>query len=202
MRWSNVEIWNRAAFLAINARANVAPWTITVARILANDVIYAVPLLLVTIWLGGDYCLRRAALRACVVAAMALGTGQLIGLAWPHPRPFMIGLGHAWIAHAADASFPSDHVTVFSAVALSMLLDGETVVGLTLLGAGASVAWARIYLGVHFPLDMVGAVALATATCAIVVAVWRRVGDRVTDVVQQAYRTVMALPIARGWVRP
>ncbi len=185
----------------MNAGTSAPPWTVAVARVLADGVIYGVPLLLVMLWLWGDYRLRRAALRTCVVAALALGGGQLIGLAWPQPRPFMIGLGHSWISHAADPSFPSDHVTVFSAVGMSMLFDGQAVLGLIVLAAGACVAWARIYLGVHFPLDMVGAVALATATCMVVVPVWRRAGDRVTAVVQHAYRNVMALPIARGWVR-
>jgi undecaprenyl-diphosphatase len=30
--------------------------------------------------------------------------------------------------------------------------------------AGLSIAWSRIYLGVHFPLDMVGAAAFAPAS--------------------------------------
>ncbi|MEX8493621.1 phosphatase PAP2 family protein [Sphaerotilus sp.] len=60
--------------------------------------------------------------------------------------------------HAPDASFPSDHGTVFSAVSLCLLLAGEWVWGLAVLMVGMGVAWARVYLGVHFPLDMLGAV--------------------------------------------
>jgi undecaprenyl-diphosphatase len=30
--------------------------------------------------------------------------------------------------------------------------------------AGLSIVWSRIYLGVHFPLDMVGAAAFAPAS--------------------------------------
>lgn len=39
---------------------------------------------------------------------------------------------------------------------LSTVLDGESVFGIALLAMGLCVAWARIYLGVHFPLDMLG----------------------------------------------
>jgi len=82
-------------------------------------------------------------------------------MVWQHPRPFMIGLGHTLIPHAADSSFPSDHATVLFAVSLTLLLGRATVPGLAVLLAGFCVAWARIFLGVHFPLDMIGAAAVA-----------------------------------------
>lgn len=34
----------------------------------------------------------------------------------------MIGLGHTLITHAADSSFPSDHLTLLWAVAFSFLM--------------------------------------------------------------------------------
>lgn len=74
----------------------------------------------------------------------------------------MIGLGHTLIPHAADSSFPSDHLTLWWAVAFSLLLQREqrrTASVMALLGL--PMAWARIYLGVHFPLDMLGAIAVA-----------------------------------------
>lgn len=73
----------------------------------------------------------------------------------------MIGLGHTLIAQAPDASFPSDHGTVFSAVSLCLLLAGEWMWGLVVLMVGVCVAWSRVYLGVHFPLDMIGAVGVS-----------------------------------------
>jgi membrane-associated phospholipid phosphatase len=48
-----------------------------------------------------------------------LAINQAIGLVWQHPRPFMAGIGHAWISHATDSSFPSDHTTVSFGVALA-----------------------------------------------------------------------------------
>lgn len=201
MHSSDFELWNRAAFLLLNAGAGVATWRLAAAQFLADDVIYAVPLLLTAMWLWGDCRLRRAAVRACVVAAVALGMGQLIGIAWPHPRPFVVGLGHTWVAHAADASFPSDHVTVFSAVGMSLLFDGQVLLALPVLVLGMVVGWARVYLGVHFPFDIVGAAALAGLTWALLAPVWRRVGIPITDALQHVYRKAMALPIARGWLR-
>jgi undecaprenyl-diphosphatase len=94
-----------------------------------------------------------------LVALLGVAANQAIGALWPHPRPFMIGLGHAWMPHAADSSFPSDHMTVFAGVGLTLLFDGAVGWAILALLVGASVAWARVFLGVHFPPDMAGAVA-------------------------------------------
>ncbi len=69
----------------------------------------------------------------CVL--FALGCGQLIGLLWPHPRPFMLGLGHAFLAQA-KAPFPSVHATVFFTLGLSLLLSSLRRLGGTILLSG------------------------------------------------------------------
>lgn len=52
-------------------------------------------------------------------------------------------------------------MTVFAGVGLTPLLDGATGWGVVTLLVGLCVAWARVFLGMHFPLDMAGAVAVA-----------------------------------------
>ena len=197
-----VEIWNQAVFVALNARPGTAHWVLATAEAIANDLIYLVPLVLVAMWLWGDRRQRAVALEACIVSGLALGAGQLIGLLWPHPRPFMIGVGRTWMPHAPDASLPSDHMTVFSAVGLCMVLEGQTLLGLALLVTGLFVAWARVYLGVHFPLDMLAAAGVAAFIYALVTPVWWRLGDSATLLVEQVYGRAMAWPISRRWVRP
>ena len=189
-------------FLALNADPGAAHWLLAVAAAIANELIYLIPIVLTAMWLWGDHRQRALALKACVVAALGLGAGQLIGFTWPHPRPFMIGLGHTWMPHAADASFPSDHLTVFSAVGICMALDGESALGIALLAMGLAVAWARIYLGVHFPLDMLGAAGVAAIVYMLITPAWRRLGASATRLVEKGYARVMAWPIARGWVLP
>jgi undecaprenyl-diphosphatase len=197
-----VEVWNQAVFLALNARSGTTHWMLVTAEAIANDVIYFVPLVLVAMWLRGDRHRRAIALKACIVADLTLGAGQLICRLWPHPRPFMIGLGHTWMPHSADTSLPRDHMAVFSAVGLCLVLEGETPLGLALLAIGLCGAWARIYLGVHFPLDMLAAVGVVALTCALVTPVWRHLGGRATLLVEQAYGRAMAWPISRHWVCP
>ena len=84
---------------------------------------------------------------------------------------------------------------------LVLLLGGDLRLGLATWIAGLLVAWARIFLGVHFPLDMLGSVIVAAACCVIVAPAWRCAGTRVTDLAQRLYRKLAARPIRSGWMR-
>ncbi|MGF6595550.1 undecaprenyl-diphosphatase [Paraburkholderia sp. GAS448] len=199
---NNLEAFNRALFLTINGTTSTPVWLIDVAVLIGNDLIYLIPLLLTGMWLSGDEKQRSAAVRACLVALLALGINQLIGIIWPHPRPSMIGLGHTFLSHSADSSFPSDHGTVFASVALTLLFEGLLWTGGSTLLIGAAVAWARVFLGVHFPLDMLGAVLVAYIACALITPLWRLGGAPVTRFVIVVYRKLLAWPIGFGWLRP
>jgi len=192
---------NQAIFLQINATPESPTWLLTGAEIIANDVIFIIPTLLLVFWLWGQREYRESALKACAVSLLALGMGQIITMLWPHPRPFMIGLGHTWVQHAADASFPSDHFTVFACIGLTLLFDGFYRNAAAILLAGVCVAWARIFLGVHFPMDMVGAAVVAAASLLIITPLWRMAGQPMTTLFERVYRFVCAKPIAMGWIR-
>lgn len=103
-------------------------------------------------------------LNATLTALIGLGLAQVITTIWYHPRPFEIGLGRQLLDHAAEASFPSDHATLMFGLAIPLLLGNQTRRwGAVVLALGFGVAWSRIYLGVHFPLDMIGAFGVAVA---------------------------------------
>jgi undecaprenyl-diphosphatase len=197
---NTLEAFNEALFLTINATPSTPRWLIDIAIAIANDVIYLVPLLLAVLWLSGDRTRRDAAVRAFCVAMLAQGINQLIGLAWTHPRPFMIGLGHTFVEHAPDSSFPSDHVTMFASIALTLLVGNVRSYGWLMVLAGAVVAWARVFVGVHFPLDMAGALCVACLAFAIVAPLWAYAGDALMRLLVRVYRKVLAWPIRRGWI--
>jgi len=199
---NDLEAVNRALFLFIDATPATPAFFIDIATAIANGLIGSIPLMLACLWLSGDPRLRETALKACVVTLAALGANQLIGLAWPHPRPFVIGLGHTFIAHAPDSSFPSDHGTVFAAVCIVLLERGMMRLGAATLVGGVAVAWARIFLGVHFPLDMIGAVGVTAAVYGVVSPIWKRAGAPLTQVAVGAHRRLLAAPIRLGWLRP
>jgi undecaprenyl-diphosphatase len=141
-----------------------------------------------------------------LTAIVALTMSKLIGLAWFHPRPFMMEIGQNFLAHAPDSSFPSDHGTSMFSVALALMLSQLREVrrfGMALLVLGGIVAWARVFLGVHWPLDMVAAF-IVSAMAAILVDT--RLGEALAatlaTLMQNIYRRVLAAPISRGWLRP
>lgn len=197
----NLEVFNRALFLNIDAGAGTAPWFIDLAVIIANDIVYLIPVLLCAMWMWGGDARRRVVVRACLTALLALGLNQIIAALWQHPRPFAIGLAREWVPHVADSSFPSDHMSVFTAVGLGLVLGREALLGWLILAVGIAVAWARVFLGLHFPFDMLGAVGVACLSYAVLSPPWRYGGERLTRFVEMFYRNVMAHPIAQGWIR-
>ncbi|MEN9544822.1 MAG: hypothetical protein RLZZ598_1655 [Pseudomonadota bacterium] len=196
-----IEAFNQTLFLHMNGTGTTPVWLMRTAMGVADYLIALIPLLLLGLWLWGDHARRRVAVKACLVAMLSLATNQAIGALWPHPRPFMIGLGQTWIPHAADPSFPSDHMTVFCSIGLTLLFDGVVAWGVATLLVGLAVAWARVFLGVHFPLDMVGAVVAATVVYVIVTPSWRRLGGPITGALERIYRRVFWRAIAAEWVR-
>lgn len=157
-----MEHLNLALFLLLNAGQNASSIIIGAARFLAEGFIWIVPAGLVIGWLRGSSATRQALIAATIAGLAGLLINQLIGLAWYHPRPFEIGVGRTLIQHVQDSSFPSDHLTLIWAVAFSLLLHQTTRrAGAALAMMGLPVAWARLYLGVHFPLDMAGAAGVA-----------------------------------------
>jgi undecaprenyl-diphosphatase len=199
---NTLEALNHAWFLSINATPATPRWQIEIAVTIANDFLYLIPALLALLWLSGDSLQRSAAVRACCVAFLALGFNQLIGVLWMHPRPFMIGLGHTFIEHAPDSSFPSDHATLFASVALTFLLAGLRRCGWLVALAGVMIAWARVRVGVHFPLDMAGAVCVSCVAYAVIAPLWARMGDALMQWLIALYRKVLSWPIRRGWIAP
>ncbi|MDR3428255.1 undecaprenyl-diphosphatase [Silvimonas sp.] len=195
-----MEELNQALFLWMNAPAHPSAGTVLCATVLADYLIWLVPLLLVICWLCGNASTRCFATEAATAGLLALGLNQLIGLVWQHPRPFMIGVGHTLIQHVADSSFPSDHLTLLWAVAFSLALHPHLRrIGVALALTGLPVAWARIYLGVHFPLDMLGAAIVAALTAALCRQP-QRLMSWLFQWVEQCYRFVGQPLIRRGWI--
>ena len=157
-----MEQLNAALFLLINASEHPNMVLLAIAKLFSGYAIWLVPLFLVVGWLRGSGPSRKLILEATASGLAGLLINQVIGLVWQHPRPSMIGLGHTFISHVADSSFPSDHLTLLWAVSFSFLMHQRPrPAGVILALLGLPMAWARIYLGVHFPLDIVGAAMVA-----------------------------------------
>ncbi|UJJ58318.1 phosphatase PAP2 family protein [Rhodanobacter denitrificans] len=148
-------------FHAIHPSTPPSPAMLHLARGLADGPLILTAALLGAMLMFPRWSMRSIALKTVGIAAAALLLNLLIGAVWDRARPFVAGVGQAWVSHAATGSFPSDHLTVQWVVAGMLLLDRRTRawgIGIALLGL--PMAWARIYLGVHYPGDMLGALAM------------------------------------------
>ena len=154
--------WDQHLFLLINASAHPTHWSTLAAEVVATWLIMLLPPLCVALWLIGSRRERFDLAVALAAVGIALSIAQIIGIAWPHARPFAQHIGHQLLAHEADPGFPSDHAIVFFTLGIALLRSRHwSWIGLPLLAAGTLVGWARVYLGVHFPFDIIGALPVA-----------------------------------------
>ena len=65
---------------------------------------------------------------------------------------------------------------------------------------GVPVAWAGIYLGVYFPLDLAGSALVAPASAVVMTACGPRCVPLLMRVLMPAHRRLLARLIKRGWV--
>lgn len=196
-----MEALNHTLFLWINA-SNPSETALLLGRILANDLVFLFPVYLVLDWFRADAAERDALLQASVSTVIAMVLAWIITLVWFQPRPFVVGLGHQYMPHDPSASFPSDHLSYAWAICTGLALHPvrRKAAGILALIA-LPIAWARIYMGVHFPLDMVGALLTALAAAGISLPLRGTLIPALRRGIEPLYRLVFAWPIRQGWAR-
>ncbi|QLA34555.1 undecaprenyl-diphosphate phosphatase [Klebsiella pneumoniae] len=190
---------NYALFALLNATPASPQWAIEMAIFIAKDLILIVPLLVVTLWLWGP-AQRQMVFKLMLALTISLTVSWAIGHLYPHDRPFVAGVGYNFLHHAADDSFPSDHGTVSFTFALAFLFWHRLWSGALLMAIAAAIAWSRVYLGVHWPLDMVGGLLAGMCGCLGAALIWHTFGPALYHQLQRLYRLCFSLPIRKGWV--
>ncbi|MGJ7581637.1 phosphatase PAP2 family protein [Variovorax sp. RHLX14] len=111
---------------------------------------------------------RGFVMAALVVAGITSLLSHGLSTALHVSRPFVVGLGPAYVAHSNSGSMPSTHASVMFAVALLFLLrPGLRRYGIAMFALAAFTGWARIYVGVHFPADIGAGLLLACAVAGV-----------------------------------
>ena len=121
------------------------------------------------IWLAAAGGMLRAKKyrKQGVLLLGGLAAGVLVGNVFlknviARPRPCWLESVPLLIANPADYSFPSGH-TLSSIIGATILTRTDRRFGWAAISLAALIAFSRLYLYVHFPSDILGAVALGVA---------------------------------------
>lgn len=151
-------------FRDVNDFAKDTSWLHTVLADYATYGVIAFGLLLIAGYLyarsTGSLPRVANALWALGGMGVALALAQLVAHAVDEPRPF-VALSNVLLLvhHPADAGFPSDHAVMAGAVAAGLFLVSR-VLGWIATAAAILIAFARVYVGVHYPQDVLAGLAL------------------------------------------
>lgn len=154
---------NVSLFLLINSLAGKSAFMNQAMIFSAKYLIFLVPAFLIFLWFvkGKNNEMRKEALFIFTACLLSFLIGVVIGWFYFHPRPFAMHLGTLLLQHVADSSFPSDHGLILFSVAFSLLFLKKYKTGIAFMLVGLLVEFARIFVGFHFPADILGSFVIA-----------------------------------------
>lgn len=152
--------------------------------------------------LVAGWWVARPVSRKAVVNATWAGAGTLIAVGLNQPLSHLVGRPRPYVAlrgvevlvpRANDFTFPSDHATVAGAVICGLFLAGHRRLGAVASVIGGFLLFARVYVGAHYPGDVVGGVVFG----AIVTAALKPIGTRIlTPIVALVEKTPLRFLVA------
>jgi undecaprenyl-diphosphatase len=193
----------------VNELADSTAWVHGIARTNAKYGIVLFGALLVVAWWQARHRPDASAPVAAVIWAgaapiVALAIAQVINKLVDRSRPYAAMHDvQVLISRTADASFPSDHSTAAAAVAVGLLLAGRALgsyrLGIVASVAAIGLAFTRLYVGAHYPGDVIAGLALGGFVAFALAGLARRL---LVPITRWTATTLLAFLITGGSARP
>lgn len=131
------------------------------------------PIVLIMLFIFGGKIGKKTAVIAAISMILLMPLVSVIKDVVDRPRPNISGV-ETFPVSADTFSFPSGHATIVSAglATVSIMFRGNvkrTILFVGLAFEAALVCFSRIYVGVHYPLDVVGGILLGTGFSFLIV---------------------------------
>ncbi|WP_053376407.1 undecaprenyl-diphosphatase [Paenibacillus sp. FJAT-27812] len=152
---------NNRIFYFFNHFAGRFDWFDDSVELFAQGIVWFMLAVMAYLWLTGKERNQKLVFYSLLTASVALMLGIfMISPLVNHSRPFVDHQIMQLIPHVPDASFPSDHATLAFSLAFSILFVKRKL-GIVMLALAILTGISRVYVGVHYPGDILGAAALS-----------------------------------------
>lgn len=176
-----LKLWDQKIFRLINNNALIWRWLDYWGVFCAVHLIWLIAVAAAVVFfrlpatVGQLSWLKKETVRFKYFFTLIGGSGfaylinVLIGFSYGRPRPFAVLSGvHQLISTSfSHKSLPSSHATVAFALATAVFLFNRPA-GWLMYIAAFLVAWGRVYVGVHYPFDVLAGAILGVVVVLLV----------------------------------
>jgi undecaprenyl-diphosphatase len=192
---------NQNIFLYINSMNQHSHLLDLFGIFVAKNLLYVMVIIFAWFWLRGNQIVKQYIVKAFIFTLIGGLISQSISYVIYVDRPFAIGLGHHLIEHTANGAFPSNHMFIFSSIAFSYLFSPFKKLGVFLLCIAWLVGWSRMFVGVHFPADILGGFILAFLVNYLGLGIWNKCQAFIMSIILQIHQTIFKPLIRHGIVK-
>jgi undecaprenyl-diphosphatase len=105
---------------------------------------------------------------------------EIIRHLYYHPRPFDAIPVNLLVPHESTASFPSGHAAFYFAVAFYLFFKNKKLGAYALISAFL-ISLGRVYIGIHWPFDIIGGFLVGLVSVFLILKIERRRKEQVGE---------------------